>query len=239
MKKEYINIHKPYGPYEKYFKRPLDVILSLFALLFLSPVILIISILVKIKMGSPIIFKQERPGYHGKIFNMYKFKTMLDPQTRDGKILTDKERLECIENGVDILSDDERLPKFGRILRATSLDELPELWNILKGDMSLIGPRPLATIYLPYYTQEEMRRHDVRPGLTGLAQVHGRNSTSWKKRFEYDIYYVDHCSLAQDISIIIQTIAVVFKHEDIGQGTEKPIAFNIERQKEWDESKPN
>ena len=222
--------------YKNYIKRLLDIILSGLALIILSPILLIVAILVRVKLGSPIIFKQERPGYKGKIFKMYKFRTMLDPQTRDGRKLTDKERLECIEKGIDILTDEERLPKLGRVLRAASLDELPELWNIFIGDMSIVGPRPLATIYLPYYTEEEMRRHDVRPGLTGWAQVHGRNSASWKKRFEYDLYYVDHCSFLLDVKTLFQTVAVVFKQEDIGQGTERPIAFNVERQKEWDEA---
>ena len=222
--------------YKHFFKRLIDIVLSGLALIILSPILLIVAILVRFKLGSPVIFKQERPGYKGKIFKMYKFRTMLDPQTRDGRKLTDKERLECIEKGIDILTDEERLPKLGRILRAASLDELPELWNIFIGDMSIVGPRPLATIYLPYYTKEEMRRHDVRPGLTGWAQVHGRNSASWKKRFEYDLYYVDHCSFILDVKTIFQTVAVVFKHEDIGQGAERPVAFNIERQKEWDEA---
>ena len=221
--------------YKHFFKRMLDIVLSGLALIILSPILLIVAILVRVKLGSPVIFKQERPGYKGKIFKMYKFRTMLDPQTRDGRKLTDKERLECIEKGIDILTDEERLPKLGRVLRAASLDELPELWNIFVGDMSIVGPRPLATIYLPYYTKEEMHRHDVRPGLTGWAQVHGRNSTSWKKRFEYDLYYVDHCSFVLDVKTIFQTVAVVFKHEDIGQGVERPVAFNIERQKERDE----
>lgn len=221
--------------YKHYIKRLLDILLSGIALIALSPIFLIVAILVRVKLGYPVIFKQERPGYKGKIFKMFKFRTMLDPQTRDGRKLTDKERLECIEKGIDILTDQERLPKLGRILRAASLDELPELWNIFIGDMSIVGPRPLATIYLPYYTKEEMRRHDVRPGLTGWAQVHGRNTASWRKRFEYDIYYVDHCSFVLDVKTIFQTVAVVFKHEDIGQGAERPIAFNVERQKEWDE----
>ena len=222
--------------YKHFFKRLIDIVLSGLALIILSPILLIVAILVRFKLGSPVIFKQERPGYKGKIFKMYKFRTMLDPQTRDGRKLTDKERLECIEKGIDILTDEERLPKLGRVLRAASLDELPELWNIFIGDMSIVGPRPLATIYLPYYTKEEMRRHDVRPGLTGWAQVHGRNLASWKKRFEYDLYYVDHCSFVLDVKTIFQTVAVVFKHEDIGQGAERPVAFNIERQKEWDEA---
>lgn len=228
--------HRPYGFYERFIKRPLDFLCALAAIIVLSPILIVTAILVRIKLGSPVLFTQERPGKDGKIFKLYKFRTMLDPQTRDGRKLTDAERLECIEKGIDILTDEERLPKLGRILRAASLDELPELWNIFIGDMSIVGPRPLVTIYLPYYTEEEMRRHDVRPGLTGWAQVHGRNSASWRKRFEYDLYYVDHCSLLLDVKTIFQTIAVVFKHEDIGQGTERPIAFNIERQKEWNEA---
>lgn len=221
--------------YKRFIKRLLDLILSGLALIILSPILLIVAILVRTKLGSPVIFKQERPGYKGKIFKMFKFRTMLDPQTRDGRKLTDNERLECIEKGIDILTDEERLPKLGRILRAASIDELPELWNIFKGDMSIVGPRPLATIYLPYYTKEEMRRHDVRPGLTGWAQVHGRNTASWRKRFEYDLYYVDHCSFLLDLKTIIQTLVVVFKHEDIGQGEEKPESFNTVRQREWGE----
>jgi len=221
--------------YKRYIKRWLDVILSGIALLVLSPVLLIVGLLVRIKLGSPVIFQQERPGYHGKIFKMFKFRTMLDPQTRDGRKLTDKERLECIEQGVDILTDEERLPKIGRILRASSLDELPELWNIFIGDMSIVGPRPLATIYLPYYTKEEMRRHDVRPGLTGMAQIHGRNSANWEQRFAYDIEYVERCSFWLDVKILFQTVAVVLERKDIGQGAERPEAFNLVRQRQWDE----
>ncbi len=220
--------------YKHFLKRLMDIILSGLALIVLSPVLLIVAILVRIKLGSPVIFKQERPGYKGKVFKMFKFRTMIDPQTRDGRKLTDKERLECIEKGIDCLTDEERLPKLGRFLRTVSLDELPELWNIFIGDMSIVGPRPLVTIYLRYYTNEEMRRHDVRPGLTGWAQVHGRNSASWKERFKYDLYYVDNCSFILDVKTIFKTVAVVFNHKDIGQGAEKPVAFNIERQKEWD-----
>lgn len=220
--------------YRHFFKRFYDILLSGIALIVLSIPLLVLSLLVRIKLGSPVIFRQERPGKNGKIFKMYKFRSMLPPQTKDGRILTDKERLECIEKGIDILSDEERLTKFGRLLRALSLDELPELWNIFKGDMSIVGPRPLATIYLPYYSKEEFRRHDVRPGLTGLAQVHGRNSTSWKKRFEYDLKYVNNYSFFGDIKIIIDTILVVFKRSDIGQGNERPESFNVVRQREWD-----
>jgi len=221
--------------YSKFVKRFCDLLLSLVALVALSPILLVVSILVRINLGAPIIFKQERPGYKGKIFNMFKFRTMLDSQTRDGKIITDSERLECIKKGIDVLSDEERLTKLGRFLRATSLDELPELWNIFIGDMSFVGPRPLATIYIPYYTKDEMRRHDVRPGLTGWAQVHGRNSASWHERFECDLYYVDNCSFILDLKTIIQTIAVVFKREGIGQGEEKPESFSSVRQREWNQ----
>ncbi len=220
--------------YRYFAKRLLDILLSGLALILFSPVLLTVAILVRITIGSPVIFKQERPGYKGKIFQMFKFRTMLDPQTRDGRKLTDKERLECIEKGIDILTDEERLPRFGRFLRTASLDELPELWNIFIGDMSIVGPRPLATIYLPYYTEVEKRRHDERPGLTGLAQVHGRNSASWEKRFEYDIFYVDHCSFMLDLKIIFLTVVVVFKHENIQQGADRPEAFHIARQREWD-----
>lgn len=221
--------------YKYFIKRIMDIVLSGIALVILSPILLIVAIIVKTKLGSPVIFKQDRPGYRGKIFKMYKFRTMMDPQTRDGRKLTDKERLECIEKGVDILTDEERLPKLGRILRATSIDELPELWNIFIGNMSIVGPRPLATIYLPYYSRSEMKRHDVRPGLTGWAQIHGRNAASWKERFDYDIYYVDHCSFFLDMKIIFQTVAVVFKHEGIGQGEDRPESFSSVRQREWDE----
>lgn len=225
------------GIYEKYIKRLVDIICSAVAIVVLSPVLLITAILVRVKLGSPITFKQERPGLHGKIFKMYKFRTMLSPQTRDGKVLTDTERLKCIEEGIAILSDEERLTSFGRKLRALSLDELPELWNIFNGDMSIVGPRPLATIYLPYYTSEENRRHEVRPGLTGLAQVNGRNSTSWEKRFKYDVEYVDNISFLGDVKIILKTIAVVFAHKDIGQGEQRPESFSVLRQREWDTNK--
>ncbi len=223
------------GIYARYIKRLLDIVLSVMALIVLSPILVVVAILIRIKLGSPVVFKQERPGYKGKVFTMFKFRTMLDPQTRDGIKLNDKERLECIEKGIDVLSDQERLTSLGRALRATSIDELMELWNVLKGDMSIVGPRPLATIYLPYYSKEEMRRHDVRPGLTGWAQVHGRNSATWKKRFEYDIYYVDHCSFFLDLKTILKTVTIVVKREGIGQGSERPVSFHVERQKEWDE----
>ena len=219
--------------YAKYIKRILDFTLSLLALIVLSPVLIVIAFLIKIRIKGNAIFEQERVGKDTKIFRLYKFKTMRDPQTRDGKILTDEERLNCVKNGIDILSDEERLTKLGKILRATSLDELPELWNILKGDMSFIGPRPLVKIYLPYYSEKESHRHDVKPGLTGLAQINGRNSTSWKERFEYDVTYVNNINFINDIRIFFKTILVVFKRDDIAQGDEKPEAFNIVRQREW------
>ena len=220
--------------YKKYIKRSLDLTLSIGALIILFPLMFLVAFITAIIMKGNPFFLQERPGYKGKIFKLYKFKTMLDPQTMDGRKLTDKERLKCIEKGIGILSDEERLIPFGRFLRTTSLDELPELLNIIKGDMSIIGPRPWSTIYLPYYTKEEMRRHDVRPGLTGLAQVNGRNSVSWEKRFEFDLYYVDHCSFLLDIQILFKTIYIVFRKEDIGQGDEKPIAFSTVRKKQWE-----
>lgn len=197
--------HTPYGPYERYIKRPLDIILASSALIILSPILLIIAILVRIKLGTPIIFTQNRPGKDEKIFKLYKFRSMTDK--RD-------------ENGI-LLSDDERLTGFGRILRSTSLDELPELFNIIKGDMAIIGPRPLLVEYLPYYTEKERHRHDVRPGLTGWAQVNGRNAIgSWEERFDYDLTYVNHVTFAMDMKVLIYTVYKVIKHSDIQVGSE-------------------
>lgn len=209
--------HKPYGFYEKYIKRPQDFLCALLAAIVLSPVLLFTALLVRVKLGSPVLFTQERPGLNGEIFKLYKFRTMLPP--KDGII--------------DPAQDAERLTTFGKKLRSTSLDELPELFNILIGDMSIIGPRPLASIYLPYYTKKEMHRHDVRPGLTGWAQVNGRNSVSWEDRFEYDVYYVNNCSFMMDVKIFFRTIGVVLSHKDIGQGEEVPESFNIVRQRQW------
>lgn len=185
--------------YAKYFKRMLDFILSLIALIILSPILLIVAILVRIKLGSPIIFKQQRPGKNEKIFTLYKFRTMTDKKDENG----------------NLLPDSERLTKFGKILRSTSLDELPELVNILKGDMAIVGPRPLLVKYLPYYTEEEKHRHDVRPGLTGLAQICGRNNLDWNERFEMDLKYVNSVSFKEDLIIIFKTISSVLKHNDI------------------------
>lgn len=199
--------------YEKYIKRLLDIVLSGLALIILSPVIAIVAFLVRVKLGSPVIFKQERPGLNEKIFKMYKFRSMTDERDENG----------------DLLPDEDRLTPFGKKLRSTSLDELPELWNIFKGDMSIVGPRPLAVLYLPYYTEEERLRHTVRPGLTGLAQINGRNAISWEEKFGYDIKYVKNISLRLDISIFFGTIGKVLKREGIGQADEAPVSLHIER----------
>ena len=191
--------------YAKYFKRILDFLLSFIAIIILSPLLLIIAILVRIKLGSPVLFKQERPGKDEKIFTLYKFRTMTDKKD---------------ENGM-LLPDEERLTKFGKVLRSTSLDELPELFNILKGDMAIVGPRPLLVKYLPYYTEEERHRHDIRPGLTGLAQIHGRNTTKWKDRFKYDVHYVNSITFLGDIKIVIETVMKVIKKQDILVGNEQ------------------
>ena len=201
------------GLYNKYIKRILDILISLTFIVLFSWLYLILVILVRIKLGSPILFCQERPGYNEKIFKLYKFRTMTDKRDEKG----------------NLLPDSERLTKFGSMLRSTSLDELPEMFNILKGDMSLIGPRPLLVEYLPYYTEEERLRHSVRPGLTGLAQVSGRNYLAWDKRLAKDVEYVNHISFIMDIRIIIKTIMVVFKKEDVSVDT------NVVEGYLWDE----
>lgn len=185
--------------YKRYFKRFMDFILSLLAIIVLSPVLLIVAILVKVKLGSPIIFKQKRPGLNEQIFTMYKFRTMTDEKDKEGKLLPD---------GI-------RLTKFGRFLRNSSLDELPELFNILKGDMSIVGPRPLLVKYLSLYNEEQRYRHTVKPGLTGYAQVYGRNSLSWEERFELDVFYARNITFFGDLKIILKTIRTVIKREDI------------------------
>ncbi len=231
---------KQHGIYARYIKRMLDFIVALFAILLLSPLLIITALIVRIGLGSPIIFKQQRPGKDGVIFNLYKFRTMRDAaDIETGKRLNDEERLRVIAEKGDeaVTSDAERLTKLGRILRATSLDELPELFNILKGEMSIVGPRPLATIYLPYYNEEERHRHDVTPGLTGWAQVNGRNALSWEKRFAYDLEYVNNISFLMDMKVLFKTVAVVFKRSDVAQGEQKPEAFNVVRQREWDEQR--
>ncbi len=191
--------------YEKYVKRPLDCVLAVGALVVLSPVMVVVAVLVRIKLGSPILFIQDRPGLNEKVFQLYKFRTMTDERDKDG----------------NLLSDDIRLTKFGRILRSTSLDELPELINIIKGDMAVIGPRPLLTEYLPFYTEEERHRHDVRPGLTGWAQINGRNAVnSWEERFNYDLEYVRNVSFIKDLKILLLTVYKVVKRSDIQVGKE-------------------
>lgn len=211
-------IHKPYGPYEKYFKRPLDVILSGAALVVLSPVMGVTALLVRNKLGSPVLFTQDRPGKDEKIFKMYKFRSMTDERDADGRLLP----------------DDMRLTKFGRILRSTSLDELPELWNIFNGDMSIVGPRPLLVKYLSYYTEEEHHRHDVRPGLTGLAQINGRNAIhSWEERFRFDLEYVKHITFADDVKIIFHTVYKVLKRSDIRVGSEIKVGRLDEARHEY------
>lgn len=187
------------GLYERFGKRLLDILLSGTALLVLSPLLLVTAILVRVKLGSPVIFCQERPGKNEKIFKLHKFRSMTD--ARD-------------ENG-DLLPDRERLTAFGKALRATSIDELPELFDIFRGKMSIVGPRPLLVKYLPLYNEEQHHRHDVRPGLTGWAQVHGRNLTSWEERFQYDVEYVQHISFALDVKIVFMTVRCVFAREGI------------------------
>lgn len=207
--------------YKKYIKRLLDILISLFALIILSPVMLVVAILVRIKLGSPVIFKQERPGKDEKIFKLYKFRSMSDKKDENGKLLP----------------DEERLTKFGKILRATSLDELPELVNILKGEMSLVGPRPLAVCYLPYYNEKEKKRHSVRPGLTGLAQINGRNALNWEERFAYDIEYVENITFINDLKILFKTVYKVFKRDGVvTRGTGKTIDFDEYRRKQNGES---
>ena len=191
------------GFYEKYLKRLQDFLCALAAIIVLSPVMLITAILVRTKLGSPIIFKQERPGLNGKIFTLYKFRTMTDKRDENGELLPDA----------------VRLTKFGKMLRSTSLDELPELFNILNGDMAVVGPRPLLVEYLPRYNAHQARRHEVRPGFTGLAQVNGRNSITWEEKFNWDVQYVDHITFIEDWKIIFKTVGTVLKREGISSET--------------------
>lgn len=189
--------------YKKYIKRILDVVISIMALLVLWPVMLVVAILVRAKLGSPVIFKQQRPGKDEKIFKLYKFRTMTDEKDENG----------------NLLPDDKRLTKFGKLLRSTSLDELPELINIIKGDMSIVGPRPLLVEYLPLYNEEQKHRHDVRPGLTGYAQINGRNLVEWDDRFKLDVEYVNNVSFMMDLKIFFGTFAAVLKRTGISDTT--------------------
>lgn len=191
------------GIYEKYVKRPQDFLCALVATVVLSPVILITAVLIRIKLGAPVIFTQERPGKDGKIFKLYKFRTMTNAKDKNG----------------ELLSDEVRLTKFGKILRSTSLDELPELFNMLKGDMSVVGPRPLLVKYLPLYNENQARRHEVRPGFTGLAQVNGRNAITWEEKFDWDIKYVDNITFLGDWKIIFKTVITVLKRDGISSET--------------------
>lgn len=205
MKTEARKKHKAYGPYERFVKRPLDCFLAVLTLILLSPVMAVTAVLVRTKLGKPVLFRQERPGKNDpetgetKIFRLIKFRSMTDKRDAEG----------------NLLPDDVRLTRFGKMLRSTSLDELPELINIIKGDMAIVGPRPLLVRYLPRYSEHQARRHEVRPGITGLAQVHGRNAIRWSEKFDWDVKYVDRITFLGDLKIIFQTIGVVLKHEGI------------------------
>ena len=195
--------------YRGVFKRIFDIVCSFFGLLILSPVFFVVAVLVRLKLGAPVIFSQERPGLKGKLFRLYKFRSMTDRKDENG----------------GLLPDSERLTSFGKMLRATSLDELPELWNILRGDMSVVGPRPLLVQYLPLYSAEQMRRHDVRPGLTGHAQVNGRNAISWPDKFRLDCWYVDNLGFWLDVRIIFSTFAKVVSRSGISSSTSDTMEF--------------
>lgn len=203
--------------YKKYIKRPIDILCALLAITVFSWLYLLVAFLVRIKLGSPVLFRQKRPGKDGKIFTLYKFRTMTDEKDAEG----------------NLLPDDVRLTKFGRFLRSTSLDELPEAFNILKGDMSVIGPRPLAVRYLPYYNEAEQHRHDVRPGLSGLAQVNGRNDLQWEERFAYDLEYIKDITFRKDVKIVFLSAMKALKREAVVvRGTGKVEDFDIYRQKQ-------
>ena len=201
--------------YKKYFKRPIDIFCALAAIIVFSWLYIIVAVLVRIKLGSPVIYSANRVGKNGNVFKLYKFRSMSNARDENGKLLPDS----------------KRLTKFGRILRALSLDEIPEAINILKGDMSVIGPRPLPESYLPYYTEEELHRHDVRPGLSGWAQVNGRNAIGWNKKFEFDLEYVQKVSFRMDLKILFLTIKKVLVREGIGQGEESPGNLYDQREK--------
>ena len=206
--------HKIYGVYERYIKRILDCVISAVALLILMPIMIITAFLVRIKLGTPVLFLQERPGKNEKIFRIYKFRSMTDKKDEKG----------------ELLPDEERLTRFGKILRSTSLDELPELFNILRGDMAIVGPRPLLTAYLPYYRENERERHAIRPGLTGYAQIHGRNNLMWDERIALDVQYAKKITFIGDVKIILQTIVKVIKQSDVAEKRIPPL--NQVREKE-------
>lgn len=194
-----VMLHEPYGFYEKYIKRPQDFFCALLAIIVFSPVLIITALLVRIKLGSPVLFTQERPGLNERIFKLYKFRSMTDERDSNG----------------ELLPDEVRLTKFGKLLRSTSLDEMPELFNILKGDMAVVGPRPLLVRYLPRYNARQHLRHSVRPGLTGLAQTHGRNALTWEEKFEWDVRYTENITFTGDWKIIFHTVKSVLKREGI------------------------
>lgn len=201
--------------YCRYIKRILDIFCALLAMIVFCWLYALIAILVRIKLGSPVIFKQQRPGLNEKIFTLYKFRTMTDERDEDG----------------NLLPDDVRLTRFGRLLRSTSLDELPEAWNILRGDMSVVGPRPLLVEYLPYYTEEEHHRHDVRPGLTGWAQINGRNTVTWEDKFAYDLEYIKKISFTFDVSIVFKTFIKALSRSDIAVGSEFKVGKFLDQRK--------
>lgn len=210
------NKHVPAGPYERWFKRPIDIFCALAAITVFWWLYILVAVLVRIKLGAPVLFTQDRPGKDEKVFKLYKFRTMTDARDADG----------------NLLPDDVRLTKFGKFLRSTSLDELPEAFNILKGDMSVIGPRPLLVEYLPLYNAEQRRRHEVRPGLSGYAQVHGRNAVSWEERFALDVEYVNRITFWGDLKILGETIWKVVRRDGIsGENAATMEAFkgNAER----------
>jgi len=203
--------------YKRFFKRAIDIVVPLLVLILLIPVLILIAVMVRINLGKPVFFKHQRPGLNGEVFTLYKFRSMSDERDING----------------NLLPDEVRLTKFGRLLRSSSLDELPELFNILKGDMSIVGPRPLEEYFLPFYNERERHRHDVRPGLTGLAQVNGRNDLPWEKRFEYDLKYIDDITFLNDVKIIVQTVRKVLESEGTGIPVED---FNVYRQMQMSQS---
>lgn len=195
------------GVYERFIKRPMDFLCAVLGLIVFSPIMVIIALLIRVKLGSPVIFKQERPGLNEKIFTLYKFRSMTNQKNKNE----------------ELLADEKRLTEFGKWLRSTSIDELPELFNILKGDMSIVGPRPLLVRYLERYNEMQRHRHDVRPGITGYAQINGRNSISWEERFKMDVWYSEHITMQRDLRIISKTIRVVLERKGINSGTSETM----------------